>query len=135
MIEIVIYYFFREIFQLVYTGSSIRPINYFALFLPLASKEKLIFHVGYRRFATCPIFSAHTNGQKHKYERFWRSQETVVMSMFAPITYPPANVLVFRELSSGRQVNVGMGQLLSMDTDRLVIKRSVLSGHPFKVGF
>ena len=56
---------------------------------PIASKERLIFHVGYRRFAANPIFSAHTNGNKHKYERFWRSQETVVMTMFAPITYPP----------------------------------------------
>ena len=33
---------------------------------PIASKERLIFHVGYRRFAACPIFSAHTNGGKHK---------------------------------------------------------------------
>ena len=57
----------------------------------------------------------------------------VVMTMFAPITYPPSNVLVFREMSSGRQSNVGIGHLLSMDPDRLVVKRSVLSGHPFKV--
>ena len=80
--------------QPVYWIEYYPPINFFALFSYIASKEKLIFHVGYRRFATCPVFSAHTNGRKHKYERFWRSQETVVMSMFAPITYPPANVLV-----------------------------------------
>jgi hypothetical protein len=46
------------------------------------------------RFAAKPIFSAHTNGSKHKYERFWRENEMIVMSMFAPIMYPPANVLV-----------------------------------------
>ena len=57
------------------------------------------------------------------------------MSMFAPIMYPPANVLVYRELSSGRQILLGTGNLLSMTPDRLVIKRAVISGHPFKVNF
>ena len=28
----------------------------------IKSKERLIFHMGYRRFAACPIFSQHTNG-------------------------------------------------------------------------
>ena len=102
----------------------------------IASKEKLIFHVGYRRFAASPVFSAHTNGDKHKYERYWRSEDPmIVMTMFAPIMYPSSNVLVFRELASGRQSLVGSGHLVSMDPDRLVIKRTVLSGHPFKVLF
>lgn len=30
------------------------------------SKEKLIFQCGFRRFAACPVFSQHTNGNKHK---------------------------------------------------------------------
>ncbi|KAH7947155.1 hypothetical protein HPB52_007759 [Rhipicephalus sanguineus] len=33
---------------------------------PIKSKERLVFHIGYRRFSACPIFSAHTNGDKHK---------------------------------------------------------------------
>ena len=33
---------------------------------PIKSKERLIFHVGYRRFAACPVFSQHTNSDKHK---------------------------------------------------------------------
>jgi pre-rRNA-processing protein TSR1 len=32
----------------------------------LKSKERLIFHVGFRRFASAPIYSQHTNGDKHK---------------------------------------------------------------------
>ncbi len=30
------------------------------------SKDRLIFHVGFRRFAASPIFSEHTNADKHK---------------------------------------------------------------------
>ena len=55
---------------------------------------KQFFPFFINRFAAKPIFSAHTNGSKHKYERFWREDEMIVMSMFAPIMYPPANVLV-----------------------------------------
>ena len=38
----------------------------------IKSKERLIFHLGYRRFAACPIFSQHTNGDKHKHLRYWQ---------------------------------------------------------------
>ncbi|CAG9814514.1 unnamed protein product [Phaedon cochleariae] len=34
--------------------------------LPVKSKERLVFQCGYRRFAVNPVFSSHTNGQKHK---------------------------------------------------------------------
>jgi hypothetical protein len=74
----------------------------------------------------------HTNGDKHKYERYWQDN-LIVMTVFAPIMFAPANVLVFREMSSGRHNLIGTGSLLSVDPDRLIIKRAVLSGHPFKV--
>ena len=32
----------------------------------LKSKERLIFHVGFRRFASAPVYSQHSNGDKHK---------------------------------------------------------------------
>ena len=97
----------------------------------IKSKERLIFHVGYRRFTACPIFSQHTNGDKHKYVRYWHQEEVIVMTTFAPIMFPPANVLVYK--SQGGMNLVGSGTLLSADPDRLIIKRSVLSGAPFKV--
>lgn len=100
---------------------------------PIKSKERLIFHIGSRRFATRPIFSAHTNGSKFKYERFLRSDTATVATMYAPITFPPASVIVFKQESDGRHVLVASGSLLSVDPDRLVIKRAVLSGHPFKI--
>jgi len=33
---------------------------------PIQSKEQITFHVGYRRFTACPIYSQHTNMNKHK---------------------------------------------------------------------
>ena len=80
----------------------------------------------------CVYCKQHTNGDKHKYERFWH-ENLIVMTCYAPIMFPPANVLVFREMSSGRHSLVGTGSLLSVDPDRIIIKRAVLSGHPFKV--
>lgn len=34
--------------------------------MPIKSKERLIIQCGYRRFVVNPIFSQHTNGDKHK---------------------------------------------------------------------
>ncbi|UJR24736.1 hypothetical protein I4U23_006110 [Adineta vaga] len=99
----------------------------------LKSKERLIFHVGFRRFASAPIYSQHSNGDKHKFERFFRPRQTLVATCFGPITYPPASVLAFKEFPDGRQELVATGSLVSVNPDRLVLKRVVLSGHPFKI--
>ncbi|EEC13624.1 ribosome biogenesis protein tsr1, putative [Ixodes scapularis] len=100
---------------------------------PIKSKERLVFHVGYRRFAACPIFSAHTNGDKHKYERFQRSDTVSVATMFAPIIFPPVSAVVFKEAPGGEHQLVGSGAVLGANPDRVVVKRAVLSGHPFKI--
>ena len=100
---------------------------------PIKSKEPLIFHVGCRRFKANPLFSAHTNGDKHKLERFLRSDAPVVATVYAPITFPPASVLVYKQFEDGSQQLVATGSLLSCNPDRVVVKRIVLSGHPFKI--
>jgi pre-rRNA-processing protein TSR1 len=58
---------------------------------------------------------------------------TFVATVFAPITFPPASVLVFKKLSNGDQILVATGSLLAMEPNRIVLKRIVLSGHPFRV--
>jgi len=101
---------------------------------PIPAKSRLVFQLGWRRFASCPLFSQHTNGNKHKAERWFRDGN-IVMTTFAPITFPPASVLVFQEDTQepGRLSLLATGSLLSCDPNRLVVKRTVLSGHPFKV--
>uniref|UniRef100_A0A1A8UP90 Pre-rRNA-processing protein TSR1 homolog n=1 Tax=Nothobranchius furzeri TaxID=105023 RepID=A0A1A8UP90_NOTFU len=100
---------------------------------PIKSKEELVFHCGYRRFRASPIFSQHTSADKHKMERFLRPDAPTVVSVYAPITFPPAGVLLFKQRDDGVQDLVATGSLLSCDPRRVVLKRIVLSGHPFKI--
>ncbi|XP_013201160.2 pre-rRNA-processing protein TSR1 homolog [Amyelois transitella] len=100
---------------------------------PIKSKERLIFQVGYRRFIVNPIFSQHTNGSKHKYERFFQPASTCVASFYAPIQFSPSTVLCFKEKRNTKLQLLASGVLLSCNPDRLVVKRIVLSGHPYKV--
>ncbi|XP_055958411.1 pre-rRNA-processing protein TSR1 homolog [Patella vulgata] len=100
---------------------------------PIKSKDRLIFHVGFRRFTACPIFSQHTTGNKHKFERFLPADTTCVATVYAPITFAPVPVLVFQHTPEGSHDLVATGSLLSVNPDRIVAKRIVLSGHPKKI--
>ncbi|OAD58581.1 Pre-rRNA-processing protein TSR1 like protein [Eufriesea mexicana] len=100
---------------------------------PVKSKQRLIFQCGFRRFIACPIFSQHTNGSKHKYERYFRPESIVVASMYAPITFPPCPVLCYIEKLNKSLELIATGSVLSVNPDRIVVKRVVLSGHPYKV--
>lgn len=100
---------------------------------PIKSKERMIIQCGYRRFIVNPIFSQHTNGDKHKYERYLRAGETAVATFFAPIQFPPAPVLCFLQTPNLSLSLVASGRLISCNPDRVILKRVVLSGHPFKI--
>uniref|UniRef100_A0A3Q2X8U9 Pre-rRNA-processing protein TSR1 homolog n=1 Tax=Hippocampus comes TaxID=109280 RepID=A0A3Q2X8U9_HIPCM len=100
---------------------------------PIKSKEELVFHCGFRRFRASPIFSQHTSADKHKMERFLRPDAPAVVSVYAPITFPPTGVLLFKQRDDGVQDLVATGSLLSCNPQRIALKRIVLSGHPFKI--
>ncbi|KAF0030004.1 hypothetical protein F2P81_016735 [Scophthalmus maximus] len=100
---------------------------------PIKSKEELVFHCGFRRFRASPIFSQHTSADKHKMERFLRPDAPTVVSVYAPITFSPAGVLLFKQKNDGIQDLVATGSVLSCDPRRVVLKRIVVSGHPFKI--
>ncbi|XP_054710235.1 pre-rRNA-processing protein TSR1 homolog [Uloborus diversus] len=101
--------------------------------LPVKSKDTLMFHIGFRRFTCNPIFSEHKTGNKFKYERFLPQKTSVVASFYAPVTFPPASVVVFKQLQNGTHELVATGSVLNVDPNRIVVKRIVLSGNPFKI--
>lgn len=100
---------------------------------PIKSKDELIFYCGFRKFKAKPIFTTHSVSSKFKYERFLRDDVAMVATIYAPITFPPAPVLVFRENHKNEKELVATGSVLESNPNRLIIKRIRLSGHPFKI--
>eukprot|EP00250_Pteridium_aquilinum_P012088 c20503_g1_i1 orf=59-2500(+) len=102
---------------------------------PLKSKESLVFHTGFRVFKTRPIFSTDDiNMDKHKLERFLHPGRFSVASVFAPICFSPLPLVVFKETGiEGRLTLAASGSLKSVDSDRIILKKIVLSGYPLRV--
>ena len=68
-----------------------------------------------------------------QFEKFLHPDATSVASVFAPISYPPQPVLLFKAQGDGSHTLVASGSLLSANPSRVICKRIVLSGHPFKI--
>uniref|UniRef100_A0A1I7T3P4 Pre-rRNA-processing protein TSR1 homolog n=2 Tax=Caenorhabditis tropicalis TaxID=1561998 RepID=A0A1I7T3P4_9PELO len=103
--------------------------------IPISSDEnqKFIFYIGYRQFEANALFSSNSPGDKFKMERFMPQEKTFVATVYAPIVFNPATVLCFRQDDKGRQELVATGSVLDTNPDRIVLKRTVLSGHPYKI--
>ncbi|KAH9303457.1 hypothetical protein KI387_015040, partial [Taxus chinensis] len=102
---------------------------------PIKSKEPLIFHIGFRQFSARPIFSSDDiNVDKHKLERFLHPGRFSVASVFAPICFPPLPVIVFKDMgeSAGHKI-AAVGLLRSVNPDRIVLKKVILTGYPQRV--
>ena len=101
---------------------------------PIKSKERLVFYTGIRQFTACPIFSSHSFGDKHKFERFFQPAALSIATCMGPIHYPPAPTLIFKKnVDTGKLDLVATGNITSCNPDRIVLKRIRLAGHPFKI--
>ncbi|KAF7140307.1 hypothetical protein RHSIM_Rhsim06G0007600 [Rhododendron simsii] len=102
---------------------------------PIKSKEELIFHVGFRQFICRPIFSTdNTNSDKHKMERFLHAGQFSVASIYAPISFPPLPLVVLKREPTCASLSVAaVGSLRSIDPDRIILKRIILTGYPQRV--
>ncbi|KAI8911432.1 ribosome biogenesis protein BMS1/TSR1, partial [Entophlyctis helioformis] len=72
------------------------------------------------------------------FERFFHAGRPSVATVYAPIQFGPAPVLLFKcdgsEAVGGMtRPLVGTGSLMDLDPTRIVAKRIILTGHPFKV--
>ncbi|TFK44273.1 ribosome biogenesis protein tsr1 [Crucibulum laeve] len=104
------------------------------------SKDPLILCVGPRRLAVNPVYSQHTRGggkganNVHKFERFLRHGVTNVVTTYGPVVYGKQPCVLLRESSDLQAPHlVAMGSFLNPDTTRVIAKRILLTGHPFKV--
>lgn len=99
---------------------------------PVASKEAVQLHIGFRRLKVQPLYSEDTTGQdKHKYLRLF-NERTAVASIYFPAMFGPSNALVFKDTMKGQEL-VAIGSLMPFDPKRLIIKRIVLTGNIVKV--
>ncbi|KAF4323755.1 hypothetical protein JM18_000758 [Phytophthora kernoviae] len=97
---------------------------------PLKSKEELSFHCGFRRFSGKPIFSDQSlKSDQHLFQRFMPPSGWSVATVYAPVTFQPASVLLFKP--DGQLV--ASGTLKNVNPDRVVLKRVVVTGTPVKV--
>ncbi|CAJ1973149.1 unnamed protein product [Sphenostylis stenocarpa] len=102
---------------------------------PIKSKEELIFHVGFRQFVGRPVFSSEfINTDKNKMERFLHAGRFSVASIYAPISFPPLPAIILKK--SGENVEpavAAVGSLKTVDPDRIILKRVILTGYPQRV--
>ena len=113
---------------------------------PIKSKDRMIMQVGFRRFPARPIYSeANLNCDKHKMERYLPEGGFSVASCYGPISFQPCPVLMFKDVQQAHYgsdgtvslrpvlVLVAAGSLGSVDPNRIVLKRIILTGHPVRV--
>jgi len=63
--------------------------------------------------------------------RYAQTGMSCIVTVFCPIVFPVAPVLAFKT-SASSLIHVGSGSLFSINPKRIVLKRILLSGYPYK---
>ncbi|WJX48475.1 hypothetical protein P8452_35032 [Trifolium repens] len=102
---------------------------------PIKSKEELIFHVGFRQFVGRPIFSSESiNTDNSKMERFLHAGRFSVASVCAKTSFPPLPTIILKRAGVDATPAVAaFGSLKTVDCDRIILKRVILTGYPQRV--
>ncbi|KAI9760009.1 MAG: hypothetical protein M4579_001948 [Chaenotheca gracillima] len=117
--------------------------------VPLKSKEPLILQCGPRRFLIEPIFSqmGNTPNNVHKFDRFLHPGRTAIATFIAPMTWGSVPALFFKptppkiEEATSEMLQtppvplsiIAKGTSEGPDRDRVIAKRLILTGHPYKI--
>jgi pre-rRNA-processing protein TSR1 len=76
-----------------------------------------------------PLFSSDSiNCNKHKMERFLHHGRFSVASVYAPICFPPLPLIVLKNRDGEQPVIAAVGSLKCVDSDRIILKKIVLTG-------
>jgi len=108
---------------------------------PLRSKEPLIVQCGPRRFLICPLYShaGATPNNVHKFLRYLHPGQTAIATFIAPLTWGSVPALFFLPTSSEDPMSNALGSLIATgtslppDPSRVIAKRVILTGHPYKI--
>ncbi|PSS07162.1 hypothetical protein M430DRAFT_23311 [Amorphotheca resinae ATCC 22711] len=114
---------------------------------PIKSKTELIVQCGPRRFVINPLFSqgGNTPNDVHKFDRFLHPGGSAVASFIAPLTWGSVPTLFFKRTSPDESTDddpdaaklpltlVGTGTSLPPSSQRVIAKRIILTGHPYKI--
>ncbi|KAI9040785.1 small subunit rRNA maturation protein TSR1 [Aspergillus affinis] len=117
---------------------------------PLKAKEELIVQCGPRRLVVSPIFSSNDNtpNNVHKFDRYLHPGRSAIASWIGPLTWGAVPILVFKNQTvqdpevldaNDNQPDVtrleliGSGTVVAPDQSRVIAKRAILTGHPFKI--
>ena len=105
---------------------------------PVKSKDKLILQCGPRRFFINPMFSqsGNTPNNVHKFLRYLHPGQTAIASFIAPITWGSVPAIFFQpsvSMPSTPQLLIATGTSLPASTSRVIAKRVILTGHPYKI--
>lgn len=103
---------------------------------PVPSKEPLVVQYGVRRYVIQPLFSSASNSPNnvHKYERFLHPDTVSVATCMAPVDFTQSPAIFFKPNANdpkGVEL-VGHGTFLNADHSRILAKRAILTGNPFR---
>lgn len=107
---------------------------------PIPSKEPMIVQYGIRRYEIQPIFSnaSVTPNNVHKFDRFLHHDSLSVATCIVPVDFTQAPAIFFKMNSENGNPDLngieflGHGSFISSDHTRVLAKRIVLTGAPFK---
>lgn len=101
---------------------------------PIPAKGTLIAQCGPRRLIIRPLFSqaGRTDNNVYKYQRFMYPGDNVTATVIAPLMFGSVPVVLFKQHGEELKL-VGTGSVLNVDHSRILAKRAILTGHPFKI--
>ncbi|CDR43319.1 CYFA0S11e03950g1_1 [Cyberlindnera fabianii] len=104
---------------------------------PIPSKDTMIVQYGPRRQVIQPVFSSASNtpNNVHKYERFLHKDTLSIATAIAPVAFTNCPAIFFKQTSEfpKKLEFLGSGSFLNAEHQRVLAKRSVLTGHAVKI--
>jgi pre-rRNA-processing protein TSR1 len=120
---------------------------------PIKSKEEVIIQCGPRRLVVNPVYSdaGNTPNNVHKFDRYLHPGRSAIATFIGPVTWGAVPVLVFKKQAvndpevldsadgtvAGKTSNglelIATGTVVAPDHSRVVAKRAILTGHPYKI--